>query len=85
MVRDLLRLFEVASVSRTALEGALALRFDGFEDAVLQTAGRFAGAGAVVTRRPSGFPAPTLRVYDPDTFTAVRGRPGREQRPDHLP
>jgi len=71
MMRDLLRLFEVAPVNRAVLEGALALGFDDFEDAVLHEAGRLAGARAIATRDPSGFSAATLRVYDPETLVAA--------------
>lgn len=71
MVRDLLRLFEVAPVNRAVLDGALVLGFDDFEDAVLHESGRLAGARAVVTRDPSGFSSATLRVYDPDTLVAA--------------
>jgi predicted nucleic acid-binding protein len=71
MMKDLLQLFEVAPVNRAVLEGALALGFDDFEDAVLHEAGRLAGATAVVTRDPSGFSAAALRVYAPDTLVAI--------------
>jgi hypothetical protein len=69
MMKDLLRLFEVAPVNRAVLEGALG--FDDFEDAVLHEAGRLAGATAVVTRDPSGFSAAALRIYAPDTLVAA--------------
>lgn len=71
MMRDLLLLFEVAPVNRAVLEGALALGFDDFEDAVLHEAGRLAGTQAIVTRDPSGFSAATLRVYDPEALVAA--------------
>jgi hypothetical protein len=71
MMRDLLRLFEVAPVSRTVLDSALALGFYDFEDAVLHEAGRLAGTRAIVTRDPSGFSAATLRVYSPDVLIAA--------------
>jgi len=71
MMRDLLGLFEVAPVSRAVLEGALALGFGDFEDAVLHEAERLAGAQAIVTRDPSGFRAATLRVHDPATLAAA--------------
>lgn len=71
MMRDLLRIFEVAPVNRAVLEGALALGFDDFEDAVLNEAGRLVGAGAVTTRDPSGFSKSSLRVYTPDTLVAA--------------
>ncbi len=80
MMRDLLRLFEVAAVNRAVLEEALALSFDDFEDAVLHEAGRIAGAGAVVTRDPAGFSAATLRVHDPATLAAALDAAGQEGR-----
>ena len=71
MMTNLLRIFEVAPVGRAVLEGALALGFGDFEDAVLHEAGRLAGAGAIVTRDPSGFSGASLRVYAPDTLLAA--------------
>lgn len=71
LMRDLLRLFDVAPVNRAVLEGALALGFVDFEDAVLHEAGRLAGAQAIVTRDPSGFSAAVLRIYDPETLVAA--------------
>ncbi|MGH3090137.1 MAG: PIN domain-containing protein [Rubrobacteraceae bacterium] len=70
-IGDLLRLFEISSVNRAVLEGALSLGFDDFEDAVLHEAGRLAGAAAIATRNPSDFSAGTLRVYDPETLLAA--------------
>lgn len=71
LMRDLLRLFDVASVNRAVLEGALALGFADFEEAVLHEAGRLVGARAIVTRDPSGFSAAALRIYDPETLVAA--------------
>lgn len=71
MMKVLLQLFEVAPVNRTVIDSALTLGFGDFEDAVLHEAGRFAGAGAVVTRDPSGFSRATLRVYNPETLLAI--------------
>ena len=71
MMRDLLRLFEVAPVGRTVLESALVLDFDDFEDAILHEAGRLAGVQAIVTRDKKGFSAATLRVYSPDVLIAA--------------
>jgi predicted nucleic acid-binding protein len=61
----------VAPVNRAVLEGALALGFSDFEDAVLHEAGRLAGARTIVTRDPSGFSGATLRVLAPDTLVAA--------------
>lgn len=71
MMQDLLRLFEVAPVNKAVLEGAFALGFGDFEDAVLHEAGRAVGTDAIVTRDASGFSTATLRVYDPDTLAAT--------------
>jgi predicted nucleic acid-binding protein len=71
MMRDLLQLFEVASVNRAVLENALALGFSDFEDAVLHEAGRLAGAQAIVTRDATGFLASTMRIYDPEVLVAA--------------
>ncbi len=70
-MKDLLRLFQVAPVDRAVLEGALALGFDDFEDAVLHEAGRLAGTQAIATRDPFSFHATTLRVYDPETLVSA--------------
>jgi len=56
-------LFEVAPVTRAVLTDALDLGYPDFEDAVLHEAARHAGARAIVTRDPKGFPKPRLKVY----------------------
>lgn len=71
MLRDLMRLFEVAPVNRAVLDGALDLGFDDFEDTVLHEAGRLMGAGAITTRDPNGFRKASLRVYSPDALVAA--------------
>lgn len=71
MMRDLLRLFEVAPVNRVVLEGALVSGFADFEDAVLHEAGKAVGTDALTTRDPKGFSKSTLRVYAPDALVAA--------------
>ena len=70
-VGTLLALFEVAAVTRAVLEGALAMKFPDFEDAVLHEAARQAGAQGIVTRDPEGFAPARLSVYTPDELLAV--------------
>ena len=65
-LRNLLRLFEVAPVNRTVLEGALASRLPDFEDAVLHEAALHVGAHGIVTRDPAGFKGARLPVYAPE-------------------
>ncbi len=68
----LLRLFEVAPVTRVVLEDALALPFGDFEDAVLHEAARHAGAGGIVTRNAADFTKAT--VYTPAELQAALQR-----------
>ena len=65
-LRTLLSLFEVAPVTRAVLTDALELGYPDYEDAVLHEAARHAGAAAIVTRDPKGFPKARLKVYAPD-------------------
>jgi predicted nucleic acid-binding protein len=62
-VRMLLSIFEIASVNRAALEGALEGRFRDFEDAVLHEAARLVNADAIVTRNVEDFEESELPVY----------------------
>lgn len=65
-VRQLLKLFNLAPVTRTVIDDALALRgFADFEDAVLHETARHAGAAAIVTRNTKDFTRATLKVYSP--------------------
>jgi predicted nucleic acid-binding protein len=76
-METLLRLFEVAPVTRSVLESALDLPFADFEDAVLHEAGREAGVTAVVTRNLEDFKSSTLSVYSPsELLTALTMSPG---------
>lgn len=65
-LRTLLGLFEVAPVTRAVLTDALDLAFPDYEDPVLHETARHAGAEAIVTRDPKGFPKARLKVYAPE-------------------
>jgi predicted nucleic acid-binding protein len=84
-VRSLLGLFEVAPVTRAVLTDALDLGYPDYEDAVLHEAARHAGAQAIVTRDPKGFPKPRLKVYAPEELLRFiqaapqGGRPGTDR------
>ena len=69
-LQKLLELFEVASVNRTVLEEALKSKIADFEDAMLDQAGRLAGAEAIVTRNQKDFRHATLKVLGPDELLA---------------
>ena len=70
-METLLRLFELAPVTRAVLDGALRLRLADFEDAVLHECARQAGADGIVTRDPAGFRKADLRVYEPAELLAA--------------
>jgi len=77
-VATLLSLFDVASVGRATLTGALGLNFPDYEDAVLHEAARHAAATGIVTRDAKGFAPSTLTVYTPDELLrVVRALPPR--------
>lgn len=69
-LRNLLELFEVAPVNRAVLEEALESKVADFEDAVIDQAGRLAGAEAVITRNQRDFRFATLKVLGPDELLA---------------
>ena len=70
-VEQLLRLFEVAPVTRAVLTEALELDFGDFEDAVLHEAGRRVGVEGIVTRDARGFRGASLRIYSPEELAAA--------------
>ena len=62
-IKDLMILFEIASVNRTVIENALNAKFTDFEDSVIHQAANHAGAEAIVTRDPKGFKYSIIPVY----------------------
>jgi len=70
-VRDLLGLFDVATVDRDVLTHARELDFPDFEDAVLHEAAIAGGMSAIVTRDRAGFANATLPVFDPRELLAA--------------
>ena len=75
-IGDLLRIFEIAPVTRAVLLDAVGLPFGDFEDAVLHEAARRAGAEAIVTRNGADFREATLPDYAPPDLPAVPGTMG---------
>ena len=64
-LRGLLELFEIAPVNRPALEGALQSKIEDLEDAVVEQAGRLAGAEAIITRNTKDFRRSSIKDLDP--------------------
>ena len=69
-LRTLMELFEIAPVTRAVLEEAFKSKLMDLEDAVLDKAGRLAGAEIVVTRNQKDFRHAVLKVMGPDEFLA---------------
>ncbi len=67
-IEQLLRLFEIAPITRTVLASALLLKFSDFEDAVLHEAAIHAGVQAIITRDMKGFQRANIAVYSADEF-----------------
>jgi len=70
-IRDLLRLFDVAAVNRRVLTQAVEAGFADYEDAVLHSAARTAGADGLVTRNAADFSEATLAVYTPTELLTI--------------
>ena len=69
-LRKILELFEIAPVNRAVLEEAMRSKLADFEDAVLDQAGRLAGAEVIVTRNQSDFRLACLKILGPDELLA---------------
>ena len=70
-MRGLLRLFDVAAVNRQVLVETADLGFADYEDAVLHSAARTAGANGIVTRNTADFSAASLSVYTPTELLTI--------------
>jgi len=64
-IKNLIILFEIASVNRTVIENAISSTFTDFEDSVIHQAAIHAGAEAIVTRDPKGFKHYRIPTYSP--------------------
>jgi predicted nucleic acid-binding protein len=74
-IRTMLRLFEVAAVTRAVLEAALDIELSDYEDAVIHEAGRGAEAEGIVTRNTSDFEGSRLPIFSPEELVAALKEP----------
>jgi predicted nucleic acid-binding protein len=70
-LRGLIRLFEIAPVTRAVIEGAFESQVTDFEDAVLVQSGKLLNVDAVVTRNPKDFRKAGLLALEPPEFIAL--------------
>ena len=71
IIQSLLKLFEVASVTRVVLQDALEINDKDYEDAVLYKSAYHAGANMIVTRDRKGFSKAELPVMNPKEFLVL--------------
>ncbi|MFN2354454.1 MAG: PIN domain-containing protein [Desulfopila sp.] len=69
--KDLITLFEIASVNRTVIENAINSTFTDFEDSVIHQAANHAGSTGIVTRDPKGFKQSKIPVYSPSELLKI--------------
>jgi hypothetical protein len=70
-LRRLLSLFSIAPVNRIVIEEALQSAIRDFEDAVVEQAGRLAGADMIVTRNIRDFHRSSIKTLAPDELLAT--------------
>lgn len=70
-VKELLRLFDVAPVSRRVLVRAMDAGFEDYEDAVLAAAADGGGCDGIVTRNETDFGSAALPVYTPSELLTI--------------
>ncbi len=71
IIQSLLKLFEVASVTRIVLQDALEVNDKDYEDTVLYKSAYHAGANMIVTRDRKGFLKAELPVMNPKEFLVL--------------
>jgi predicted nucleic acid-binding protein len=72
-ITQLLKIFQVASVTGPVLHAALSARMSDFEDAVLIEAARSIGVDGIITRNPKDFSTANLAIYSPsDVLTMLK-------------
>lgn len=71
IIKSLLKLFEVASVTRTVLEDALEVNDRDYEDSVLYKSAYHAGASMIVTRDRNGFDKSDIPIMNPQELLAL--------------
>jgi len=71
IIQSLLKLFEIASVTRVVLQDALEVNDKDYEDAVLYQSAYHSGANMIVTRDRKGFSKAELPVLNPKEFLVL--------------
>ncbi len=70
-IKKLMMLFEIASINRNVLEGALDSKFDDFGDAIIHESARLVDSYGIVTRDSNGFRSASISVYSPKELVGI--------------
>ena len=71
LLNVLLRIFDVAPVTRAVIDRAANSRFEDFEDGVLHKSAVAAGVDGIVTRNQKDYEKSTIAIYSPQELEAI--------------
>jgi hypothetical protein len=71
VVNMLLKIFDIAPVTRAVIERAANGELEDFEDGVLHESAVAAGAYGIVTRNPNDYQKSTITIYSPQELEAI--------------
>jgi predicted nucleic acid-binding protein len=70
-IRTVLRVFEIAAVTRAVLETALEIDLLDYEDAVIHVAAQGSEADGIVSRNAPDFKGSTIPIFSPEELVAA--------------
>jgi hypothetical protein len=70
----LLKIFDIAPVTRAVIDSAANSKFEDFEDSVLHESAVAAGVDGIVTRNQKDFEKSTIAIYSPQELEAILTR-----------
>ena len=73
LLNMLLKIFDIAPVTRAVIDRAANSKFEDFEDGVLHEAAVAAGVDGIVTRNQKDYENSTIAIYSPQELEAVLG------------
>lgn len=74
LLNMLLKIFDIASVTRAVIDGGANSKFEDFEDGVLHESAVAAGVDGIVTRDQKDYEKSTIAIYSPQEAEAILSR-----------
>lgn len=71
IIESTLKIFNVSTVNRAVLEGALTLGFSDYEDAVLHQSAIFNNLDGILTRNKKDFSKASFAIFTPEELLAL--------------